>query len=75
MPKILQATSRGQVTLPKQWRDKFDTKYFQVEISDNAITLKPLLKNDFASSVEESYLEYEKGDYVTHEDLIKEYDL
>lgn len=41
-PKIVKTTSKGQVTLPKIWRDKFDTGDFLMQIDVNSITIKPV---------------------------------
>lgn len=76
MNKILQATSRGQVTLPKGWRDKFDTTYYVAEIKNDELVLKPLSKNkNLKDEVENSWKEYKEGEFVSSEDLMKEYGL
>lgn len=75
MNKVLQATSRGQVTLPKGWRDQYKTQYFISEVKGDTLVLKPLLKNDFGDSVESAWSEYQQGDYMTSEDLMKQYGL
>ncbi len=75
MNKVLQATSRGQVTLPKAWRDKFDTSYFIAEVNANTITLTPLVTADFKEQAEQSWQQYQNGDFITHEDLMKKYGL
>lgn len=41
-PKIVKTTSKGQVTLPKIWRDKFNTDDFLMQIDVNSITIKPI---------------------------------
>lgn len=75
MPKILQATSRGQVTLPKAWRDQYDTQYFTTEIEGATLIIKPLIQDNFVKSVESAWSEYKKGDYVASEELMKKYGL
>lgn len=40
--KILKATSKGQITLPKKWRDKFKSDNFFAEINPDRIIIKPL---------------------------------
>ncbi len=76
MNKILTATSRGQITLPKNWRDKFDTRFFEIEIEDDQISIKPLKKRkDLEGELEETWEEYKKGNFITHEDLVKKYGL
>ena len=44
--KILKATSKGQITLPKKWRDRFDTENFKAEIAENQIVIKPIKLSD-----------------------------
>lgn len=75
MHKVIQATSRGQVTLPKGWRDQFDTVYYVVEIQGDSLVIKPLIKDDFKSSAENAWREYESGNFVTSEELMKKYGL
>lgn len=41
-PKIVKSTSKGQITLPKSWRDQFNTDDFLMQIEVNAITIKPV---------------------------------
>ncbi|MFH0879392.1 MAG: AbrB/MazE/SpoVT family DNA-binding domain-containing protein [Lentisphaerota bacterium] len=74
MTTVLSATSRGQVTLPKSWRDKFDTNYFQAEIQDEQIILRPLKsQKTITESIEDAWQEALAGKVVTHEELLKKY--
>lgn len=76
MNKILQATSRGQVTLPKDWRDKFGTQYYMVEVNENELVIKPMIQpKTFKVQVEDSWREYKEGDFVDSDELKKKYDL
>ena len=76
MNKILTATSRGQITLPKTWRDKMNTSNFIATIEENRIIIQPLYeKKSLEDVVEESWDEYKKGKVVSHEDMIKKYGL
>lgn len=75
MSKILQATSRGQVTLPKAWRDQYKTQYFITEIEGATLVIKPLMQEDFADSVESAWTDYKSGNYLTSEELMKKYGL
>lgn len=43
MNTILKTTSKGQITIPIEWRSKFDTNQFMATISDNKIELEPLI--------------------------------
>jgi len=76
MNKILQATSRGQITLPKSWRDKFGTQYFMAEILDGSLVIKPMIEpKTLKKQVEDSWKEYKAGDFVDADELKKKYDL
>lgn len=76
MVKVLHSTSRGQITLPKEWRDNFDTDYFKVEIQKEKLIIVPLNpEKTFRDKVEESWKEYEDGKFVNHGDLKKKYGL
>jgi len=76
MNKILQATSRGQITLPKNWRDKFETNYYIIEIKDDSLSFKPLMqKKSFKDEVENSWKEYKEGKFIDHDSLKKKYGL
>lgn len=39
--KISKCTEKGQITLPKQWRDLFDTDSFVVDFDNKQLTIKP----------------------------------
>jgi AbrB family looped-hinge helix DNA binding protein len=39
--KIAKCTEKGQITLPKQWRDLFDTDSFVVDFDDKQLVIKP----------------------------------
>lgn len=41
-PKIVRSTSKGQITLPKSWRDQFNTDNFLMQIDVKSITIKPI---------------------------------
>jgi bifunctional DNA-binding transcriptional regulator/antitoxin component of YhaV-PrlF toxin-antitoxin module len=45
--KIVKSTSRGQITLPKQWRDQYGVDNYVMEVRADSLILKPLtLKNE-----------------------------
>ncbi len=76
MVKVLHSTSRGQITLPKEWRDNFDTEYYQVEVRKEKLIIVPLRTQEtFADKVESAWKEYQDGEFVDHEDLKKKYGL
>ncbi len=76
MLKIIQATSRGQITLPKKWRDMFDTDHYQIEIKDDRLIISPMeMTDEFKKSLERSWKQYKEGKYVTFEEIKKKYGL
>ena len=40
--KVVKPTNRGQITLPKNWRNHFKTDNFVLEIDNARIIIKPL---------------------------------
>jgi len=47
MNTILKTTSKGQITIPMEWRSKFDTNQFVATITDEKLELKPLFLNNY----------------------------
>jgi AbrB family looped-hinge helix DNA binding protein len=73
---ILSATSRGQITLPKDWRDKFDTRYYKAEIEDGKIVIRPLItKKTLEDQVEGAWAEFKEGKVISEAGIIKKYGL
>lgn len=74
MVKIQKSTSRGQITLPKEWREKFETEYFQVEILGERIVIMPLkTASTLDDELDSAWQEYKEGKDISHEALIKKY--
>jgi len=42
----LKLFNTGQVTLPKVWRDKYKTKNYIAEETENGLLIKPFTKDD-----------------------------
>ena len=40
--KIIKSTTKGQITLPKQWRGQFNTDNFLLLINQHQIIVKPV---------------------------------
>lgn len=40
--KIAKCTEKGQITLPKKWRELFDTDDFIIDFDDKQLTVKPI---------------------------------
>lgn len=74
--KVVKCTQRGQVTLPKKWRDEVGTDHFLVIVSDEGVTFKPILKKEFVESVEAAWQDYlENGETISQEEMEKKYGL
>jgi AbrB family looped-hinge helix DNA binding protein len=72
MNKVLQATSQGQITIPKKWRDKFDTDVYMAEMKDDIMIIKPIeqkLKKGLKQELDAAWQEYLDGKYISHEEL------
>lgn len=46
MNYTLKSFNTWQVTLPKTWRQKYDTKVFLAEETDKGLLIKPVLNDD-----------------------------
>lgn len=68
----------GQITLPKQWRTRFDTRHFTAEETEKGLLIKPILNADdpiFYENEESFGLIFPKGiDPQALIDKIKEID-
>lgn len=40
--KAIKSTERGQITLPKNWRDNFDTDNYLMEMHEDKLIIMPL---------------------------------
>lgn len=47
--KVTKTTSKGQITLPSEWRKQFETNNFLMEIKANQIVVKPVLIEEISS--------------------------
>lgn len=43
---IEKTTTKGQITLPKFWRDLFKTQHFLILPQENQLVIRPLVIND-----------------------------
>lgn len=59
MTTITKATSRGQITLPKAWRDKFKTDQYIIKAGDFNVEIVP---------VDEEELEWLHGETIFNAD-------
>lgn len=75
---ILKTTDRGQLTIPKAWRDKMPAKYYLGELVGDQILLKPIPKDNkqlFHDQVESSWQEALNQETTTLDDLVAKYGL
>lgn len=68
---VLKSFGTGQVTLPKTWREKFDTQYFVAIIQDNQITIKPFIDDTEAEEVFFDAEKFNKNKGVEVKDFYK----
>ena len=43
---IEKTTTKGQITLPKFWRDLFETQHFLILPEENQLVIRPLILDD-----------------------------
>jgi len=69
--KVITASSRGQITIPKKIRDNFDTDYFKIKKEGQSIILTPVepdLKPGLAELLDAAYQDYlENGGHTLEE--------
>ncbi|MBU2542784.1 hypothetical protein KJ785_04465 [Patescibacteria group bacterium] len=46
MNTIVKATTKGQITIPVKWRNRFKTDRFLIEIKDTHLEIKPINLDD-----------------------------
>ena len=59
----------GQVTLPKEWRDKLSSPVIQMTIESDTITIKPLKVDEYETVFDAEEFGYADG--VPVEDFLK----
>ena len=57
----LKQFGKGQITLPKKWRDQFDTDYFLAEETAQGLLIKPLVESVYYETDEEFGLHFPTG--------------
>ena len=57
MTHTLKLFNTGQITLPKKWRDQYDTKNFTAEETKEGLLIRPIAR-DFSDTV---YYENNEG--------------
>ena len=71
MTTISKATSKGQITIPKKWRDKFNTNQFVLTEKGDKLEIKPLVisKNEEEFTVFDAIRD-NKGKGIKAKDLV-----
>ncbi|PTT75195.1 MULTISPECIES: AbrB/MazE/SpoVT family DNA-binding domain-containing protein [unclassified Chryseobacterium] len=54
----LKSFNSGQVTLPKKWRDQFDTDLFIAEETKEGLLIKPILGNSPSQTAEKTISDF-----------------
>lgn len=73
---IVAISPRGQITIPKIFREKIGTEHLIVEIKGNSLLLKPLkTREEFFVELEEAEKDWEKNGGITLEEMKKKYKL
>ena len=60
--KTVKMFGTGQITIPKQWRDKFETDTFKIKEKDNELIIKPVRKVEIEEVPEDLTAEKLKED-------------
>jgi len=74
MNTILKATSKGQVTMPVAWRNRFKTNQFIATILDDRLEIKPLLLDNYSETKEYTVFDAIRdngGKGIKADDLVK----
>lgn len=74
MNTILKTTSKGQITIPIEWRNKFDTNQFIATMTGNKLELEPLIIKDYIENDEYTVFDAirdNKGKGLKASDLVK----
>ena len=70
--KIVKTTSKGQITLPQVWRNKFKTDDFLIRVESHAVIITPVdIKNIEQEEVIFDAERDNRGKGVTPEKMIK----
>lgn len=55
MISTLKIFGKGQVTLPKEWRDRVKTEHFIVEETPQGLLIKPIVESTYYEMDEENF--------------------
>jgi len=74
MNTIVKSTTKGQITIPAKWRNRFDTNRFLVNIKDTHLEIKPINLDEIGKSQEYTVFDAirdNKGKGIKAKDLLK----
>ena len=74
MTTIVKATTKGQITIPAVWRNRFDTNRYLVYINDESLEIKPFDLDKMNTSDEYTVFDAirdNKGRGIKAKDLVK----
>lgn len=71
MTTILKSTTKGQITIPAQWRKKFNTDRFVATIKDDRLEIKPLIITENKEMTVFDAIRDNKGKGIKAKDLAR----
>lgn len=69
--KIIKSTSKGQITLPKSWRNKFHTDFFVLRMDTDYVMIKPINIHELSEEVIFDADRDNKGKGVSPDEIIR----
>lgn len=69
--KILKSTPRGQITLPKKWREHAGTDHYVLHMEDNKLVIVPFHVDNTAEEIVFDADRDNHGKGVTPEEMIR----
>jgi len=69
--KVVTCTSKGQITIPKKWRDKFKTSTFTLSTKDNKVIIMPINLEQLQDEIIFDADRDNEGKGVTPDEMIK----
>lgn len=69
--KIIKSTSKGQITLPKSWRNKFHTDCFMLRMDTDYVIIKPINVHELSEEVVFDADRDNKGKGVSPDEIIR----
>lgn len=69
--KISKCTSKGQITLPKEWRDQFKTDDFMIEYNEKKLIIKPVNLAAFQEDILFDAKRDNEGKGISIDEMIK----